>query len=92
MTMSMSTMRFLIEIMFILKAIKYHFKGSYDKQNLTLVDISYEVYETDIGIRSDIPLTAAYSDLCNRFSRGKLMTSGAGAIHRSLFGKGHCFI
>ena len=32
-TTSVSTMRFLIEIMFILKAIKYHFNGSYDKQN-----------------------------------------------------------
>ena len=30
-TTFMSAMRFLIEIMFILKAIKYHFKGSYDK-------------------------------------------------------------
>ena len=30
---------FLIEIMIILKAIKSHFKGSYDKQNLTLVVI-----------------------------------------------------
>ena len=37
---------FLIEIVFILKAIKSHFKGSYDKQNLTLVIISYEIYET----------------------------------------------
>ena len=36
-TTSVSTMRFLIEIMFVLKAIKSHFKGSYDKQNLTLV-------------------------------------------------------
>ena len=32
---------FLIEIMISLKAIKSHFKGSYDKQNLTLVVISY---------------------------------------------------
>ena len=38
-TTSVSTMRFLIEIMLILKAIKTHFKGSYDKQNLTLVVI-----------------------------------------------------
>ena len=37
---------FLIEIMFNLKAIKSHFKGSYDKQNLTLVVISSEIYET----------------------------------------------
>ena len=37
---------FLIEIMIILKAIKSHFKGSYNKQNLILVVISYEIYET----------------------------------------------
>ena len=37
---------FLIEIMLHLKVIKSHFKGSYDKQNLTLVVISYEIYET----------------------------------------------
>ena len=36
----------LIEIMFILSAIKSHFKGSYDKHNLTLVVVSYEIYET----------------------------------------------
>ena len=45
-TTSMSTMRFLIEIMFSLKAIKSHFSMSYDKPNLTLVVISYEIYET----------------------------------------------
>ena len=45
-TKSMSTMCFYIEIMFILKAIKSNFKGSYDKQNLTLVVILYEIYET----------------------------------------------
>ena len=39
-TTSVSTMYFRIEIMFILKATKSHFKGSYDKQNLTLVIIS----------------------------------------------------
>ena len=32
--------------MLILKTIKSHFKGIYDKQNLTLVVISYEIYET----------------------------------------------
>ena len=37
---------FLIEIMIILNAIKSHFKGSFDKQNLTLMVISYEIYET----------------------------------------------
>ena len=37
---------FPIEILIILKAIKSHFKGSYDKQNLTLVIISYEIYKT----------------------------------------------
>ena len=28
------------------KEIKSHFKGSYDQQNLTLVVIAYEIYET----------------------------------------------
>ena len=37
---------FLIEIIFILKAIKSHFRRSYDKQNLTFVVISYEIYES----------------------------------------------
>ena len=40
-TTSVSTMHFLLEILSILKAIKSHFKGSYDKQNLALVVISY---------------------------------------------------
>ena len=35
-TTSMSTMRFIIEIMFSSNAIKSHFKGPFDKQNLTL--------------------------------------------------------
>ena len=35
---------FLLGIKFILEAIKSHFKDSYDKQNLTLVVISYEIY------------------------------------------------
>ena len=43
---SVSTISFLNEIMFSLKAINSHFKGSYDKQNLTRVVISYEIYET----------------------------------------------
>ena len=41
-TTSMSTMCFLIERLFVLKAIKSNSKGSYDKQNLTLVVISYK--------------------------------------------------
>ena len=45
-TMIMSIMHFLIGIMFILKAIKFNFIGSYDKQNLTLMVISYEIFET----------------------------------------------
>ena len=36
---------FPIEII-IWKAIKSHFKESYDKQSLTLIVISYEIYET----------------------------------------------
>ena len=38
-TTSVSTMRFHIEFMLIFKAMKSYFKGSYDKQNLTLVVI-----------------------------------------------------
>ena len=46
-TTSVLTMRLLIEIFLsILKAIKFNFKGSYDKQDLTFVVISYEIYET----------------------------------------------
>ena len=44
--MTVSAMCFLLEIMFILKMIKSHFKGSYDEQNLTLVVISYKIHET----------------------------------------------
>ena len=47
-TTSVSTMHFLIEIMFILKAKESHFEGSYAKQNISLVVISYEIYETSI--------------------------------------------
>ena len=43
-TTSVLAMGFVLE-MFILKAIKSHFKGSYDNQNLTLVVMSYEIYE-----------------------------------------------
>ena len=50
-TTSVSTTNFLIEIKLILKAIKYSFKGSYDKQNHTLVVISYEIYETRRRLR-----------------------------------------
>ena len=45
-TMSVSTARFHIELIFILKAVKSCFKGSYDKQNFKLVVISDEIYET----------------------------------------------
>ena len=38
---SLSAMRFFIEIMLILKEIKSHFKGSYDKQNLTFAKNSF---------------------------------------------------
>ena len=43
-TTFVSTMNGLIELMFILKVIRSHFKWSYDKQNLTLVVILYEIY------------------------------------------------
>ena len=42
-TTSMSTMPFLIKIMFILKGIKSHLKEAYATQILTLVVISYEL-------------------------------------------------
>ena len=45
-TRSVSTIHFLIEIVFIFKGIKSHFKRSDDKQNLTLLVVSYEIYET----------------------------------------------
>ena len=45
-TTSVSAMQFLIEIKLILKTIKSNSKGSYDKQNLTLVVILCEIYET----------------------------------------------
>ena len=37
---------YIIEIIFILKAIRSSSEGSYDKQNLTLLIISYEINET----------------------------------------------
>ena len=45
---SVSTVGFLAEIMIIVKVIKYHLKESYDKQNLTLMVVSYEIYETSL--------------------------------------------
>ena len=45
-TMSMSAVHFLGEILSILKGKKSNFKGSYDKRNLTPKVISYEIYET----------------------------------------------
>ena len=45
-TTFVSTMHFRIEIIFILTALKSSFKGLYDKQNLTLTLISYEIYDT----------------------------------------------
>ena len=47
-TKPVSTVSFLFEILFILKAIKFHSKVSYDKQNLTLVVIPYDIYETSL--------------------------------------------
>ena len=45
-TISMSTIHFLIEIMSILKAIKYHVNELYVKKNLPFAVISNEIYET----------------------------------------------
>ena len=55
-TMSVSAVNSLIEILFILKAIKSNFKGSYDKQILTLMFISYEIYEMTTHVRSSMSL------------------------------------
>ena len=43
--------------MFTLKAIKFNSKRSYDKQNLTLVVISYEIYETRFFFSFEIMFT-----------------------------------
>ena len=51
--MSVSTMHFLIDIVFSLKGIKFYFK-SYDKRNFTLMFISYEIYEITTCVRSSI--------------------------------------
>ena len=48
------TTSFSIEIMSIFQAIKSHLKQSYDKQNLTLVVISYISYEMTTSVRSSI--------------------------------------
>ena len=37
---------FLLEIIIILKVKKSHFKGPNDNQNLTIVVVSHEIYET----------------------------------------------
>ena len=60
MTTSMSTMRFRYEIMFILKAIKSHFKESYDIQNLTLMVISYGIHEMTTCVRSSISIVTLH--------------------------------
>ena len=61
MTTSLSTMRFRIEIMFILKTIKSYFKGSYDKQNLTLVVISYEMITRRRLVSYEMTTSVRYS-------------------------------
>ena len=63
-----STMRSRIfEIIFVFKSIK-RFKGSYDKQNLTLVVIAYEIYETSLRRVSSISYKMTLSvrpSICN---------------------------
>ena len=48
-TKSVSTIHSFLEISFIMKAIKFNSKVSYDKQNLTYVVILYEIYEIAEG-------------------------------------------
>ena len=62
MTTSISAMRYLNEIMFILKVLIFRFKGPYDKQNLTLMVISYEIYEMTTSVRSSFYGSCEYSD------------------------------
>ena len=47
-------MCFVIDIIFVFKAIKSNIKGSYNKQNITLVVMSYEIYETRLRLVSYI--------------------------------------
>ena len=55
-TRSVSTMHSVIEIMFTLKAIESHYKGSYEKWNLTHVVVSYEIYEITTCVRFSVSL------------------------------------
>ena len=48
MTISVTT-AFLVEIMSTFKTIKSFFERSYDKQNITLMVISYEIYQTSLN-------------------------------------------
>ena len=49
-TTSVSTVSFLLEILLIMKAIKFIFKDSYDKQNLTLVVIHMKFMKLSEGL------------------------------------------
>ena len=71
--MSVSTMRFHIELMFVLKEMKSRFKGSYDKRNLTLVIILYEIYETRLRLVSYEITTRIRSSMCMRLSELSLV-------------------
>ena len=55
---SLSAVGFLVEIMIIVKGIKYHLKESYDKQNLTLMVISYEM---TMSVRSSMYTLGRFS-------------------------------
>ena len=56
---------FSVEIMSSFKAIKTHLKLLYDKQNLTLVVISYEIYETRRRLVSYISYEMTTSVRCS---------------------------
>ena len=49
-TTSVSTVSFLLKILFIMKAIEFIFKDSYDKQNLTLVVIHMKFLKLSEGL------------------------------------------
>ena len=79
-TTSVSAMHFLI---FILKAMKSHFKGSCDKQTLTLVVILYEIYE--MATRERFPMFQGpclkYESLWFQHYKGLINDSVTAHVH-----------
>ena len=78
-TMYVAIMCFLIEKIFILKAIKFNFKESYEKQNFNLVVISFLVslisYKITIRVRSSIYGTSPSLPVLTARSRSVCVSS-----------------